>query len=201
MMFASGKMMILCFASALLVACSTTAPSQSGFLSNHADLKPDKHGKSGLLWAEQSGFDWKKYRKVMLDPVLIYYHSQAGNRAIRPEKLNKFAGYFRETVVPANRALNAVTTAVAFVPIEVVDLHSAELARTETVTLLNDLCFLVPSALLGRQFQWRAIDDLHSEVTFENGEHAVRATLVFNESGDLTDFVSDDRGELQRDGV
>jgi hypothetical protein len=88
---------------------------------------------------------------------------------------------------------------------DVVNLRSTEpahteLARTETVTLLNDLCFFAPSALLGPQFNWRAIDDSHTEVIFTNGPHTVHATLVFDGTGDLLDFVSDDRGELQRDG-
>lgn len=88
---------------------------------------------------------------------------------------------------------------------DVVNLHSTdpahiELARTETVTLLNDLCFFAPSALLGSQFEWRVIDDLHTEVIFTNGPHTVRATLVFDGMGDLVDFISDDRGELQRGG-
>ena len=80
------------------------------------------------------------------------------------------------------------------------NLRGTELARTETVTLLNDLCFFAPSSLLGPQFEWRAIDDSHTEVIFTNGPHTVRATLVFDGMGDLVDFISDDRGELQRDG-
>jgi hypothetical protein len=137
---------VLMMAAIVVAACSTTAPSQSGFLGDYSALKPDKHGKAGLLWAEKSGFNWSKYKKVMLDPVVIYYHPQAGSRAIQPEELNKLAGYFREVVakelegsypvttaagpdvlrirtaitdvVPANPALNAVTTAVAFVPLD-----------------------------------------------------------------------------------
>jgi hypothetical protein len=83
---------------------------------------------------------------------------------------------------------------------DVVNLRSIELARTETVTLLNDLCFCSPSSLVGSEFEWRAIDDSHTEVIFTNGPHIVRATLVVDGTGDLVDFISDDRGELQRDG-
>jgi hypothetical protein len=35
----------------------------------------------------------------MLDPVVIYYHPQAGNKAIQPDELAKLAAYFREAVV------------------------------------------------------------------------------------------------------
>jgi hypothetical protein len=131
---------------ALLAACSTTAPAQSGFLSDYSALKPDKYGNSGLLWAEKQGFDWKKYRKVMLDPVVVYFHPQASSKAIQPDEVAKLAMFFREAVVtelqgaypvvnspgpdvlriraaitdvvPASPALNVVTTAVAFVPLD-----------------------------------------------------------------------------------
>lgn len=133
-------------AAALLAACATTPPAQSGFLSDYSALKPDKYGRPGLLWAEKQGFDWKTYRKVMLDPVVVYYHPQAGSKAIQPEELARLATYFREAViaelqgtypvvtapgpdvlriraaitdvVPASPALNVVTTAVAFVPLD-----------------------------------------------------------------------------------
>jgi hypothetical protein len=133
-------------AAAVLAACSTTPPPQSGFLSDYAALQPDRYGRTGMLWAETKGFDWRSYRKVMLDPVVIYYHPQAGSNAIQPEELAKLAADFREVVtaelkdsypvvstpgpdvlriraaitdvVPASPALNVVTTAVAFVPLD-----------------------------------------------------------------------------------
>lgn len=83
----------------------------------------------------------------------------------------------------------------------VADRHDAELARVETVTLLDDLCFWAPSSLIGPQFRWREIGDRQVEVTFTNGPHTVRATLVFDADGDLVDFVSDDRAQAQRDGT
>jgi hypothetical protein len=83
---------------------------------------------------------------------------------------------------------------------DVANQHDAELARIETVTLLNDLCFWAPSSLIGPQFQWRVVDGSRVEVTFKNGPHTVRATLVFDAEGDLVDFISDDRAQSQRDG-
>jgi hypothetical protein len=83
----------------------------------------------------------------------------------------------------------------------VADRHDAELARVETVTLLNDLCFWAPSALIGPQFQWRELGIGQVEVVFTNGPHTVCATLQFDADGDLVDFVSDDRAMAQRDGT
>ncbi len=143
----SRPVLVACgIVAALLAACATPPPSRSGFLGDYSALKPDKYGRSGLLWTEKAGFDWKQYRKVMLDPVVIYYHPQAGSKAIQPDELGKLATYFRETVVaelqgshavvtspgadvlriraaiidvvPANPALNVVSTAVAFLPLD-----------------------------------------------------------------------------------
>jgi hypothetical protein len=82
----------------------------------------------------------------------------------------------------------------------VVDLRSEALARTETVTVLNDLCFFAPSNLIDPRLLWQAVDDHHAQVSFTNGPHQVSAELVFNDAGELVNFISNDRGALQRDG-
>lgn len=133
-------------AMAMLGGCASKPPEAAGLLGQDWQLKPDKYGKPGLLWAEKPGFDWKQYRRVQLDPVLVYYHPRAGSKAIQPEELKKLADYFREAViaelgdaypvtnesapdvlriraaitdvVPANPALNAATTVLALVPMD-----------------------------------------------------------------------------------
>lgn len=138
--------LIVIVVAAAIAACSTTPPVESGFLSDYSQLKPDKYGNAGLRWTEVPGFDWKQYREVQLDPVLIYYHPSAKNRQIQPDDLKMLADYFREAViaelqgtytvtttpgpdvlriraaitdvVPASPGVNAVTTLVAFVPLD-----------------------------------------------------------------------------------
>lgn len=78
--------------------------------------------------------------------------------------------------------------------------NRADMARTETVTLLNDLCMFAPSWLTDERLQWQAIDDHSASVIFSNGPHKVKATLMFNEKDELVDFISEDRGALQADG-
>ena len=68
-----------------------------------------------------------------------------------------------------------------------------QISAAETVTVLNDLCFTAPGALVDTHLSWRPIDDQQAAVTFSNGPHSVTATLVFNEDDELVDFVSDDR--------
>jgi hypothetical protein len=81
-----------------------------------------------------------------------------------------------------------------------VDLHSDALARTETVTLLNDLCIFAPSWLTDPRLAWQPVDDRHADVTFTQGPHRVSARLEFNDAGELVNFISEDRGALQKDG-
>lgn len=83
---------------------------------------------------------------------------------------------------------------------DAVNLQSAELAKTETVTFMNDLCFFAPSALASAAFSWREAGAGEVEATFENGPHRVTARLRFDAQADLVDFVSDDRSMMGRDG-
>jgi hypothetical protein len=82
----------------------------------------------------------------------------------------------------------------------VVDIHSDELARTETVTLLNDLAFFAPAWLADRRLRWRPVDDRRVDLTFTNGPHTITASLWFGDAGELVNFTSEDRGALQADG-
>lgn len=82
----------------------------------------------------------------------------------------------------------------------VVDLKGPDLTRTETVTILNDLCFFAPSLLSDPRLAWTAIDATHASVAFTLGANTVSALLTFDSQGDLVDFRSEDRGALQKDG-
>lgn len=84
--------------------------------------------------------------------------------------------------------------------VNVVDVGGPELTRTESVTILNDLCFFAPSRLIDPRLTWTPIDDTRARVSFALGSNTVSAELIFNEEGELVDFTSDDRGMLEKDG-
>ena len=84
--------------------------------------------------------------------------------------------------------------------VNVVDEGGVPFSKVETVTLLNDLCFFAPGALVDPRLAWEPVDDRTARVTFTNGPHAVSATLFFNDQDELVDFTSDDRPQLV-DGV
>jgi hypothetical protein len=87
---------------------------------------------------------------------------------------------------------------LSFVPM--VDASGPDLDRAETVTLLNDLCLLAPGALVGSTVRWESIDARSARVHYTVGPNTVSAHLSFNETGELVDFVSDDRLMASPDG-
>lgn len=83
---------------------------------------------------------------------------------------------------------------------QIVDAHGPEMDRSETVTLFNDLCIFAPGALVDPSIRWEPIDDRAARATFTRGREQISAELVFDASGMLVDFVSDDRARASSDG-
>ncbi len=65
--------------------------------------------------------------------------------------------------------------------------------KTETVTLFNDMCLMVPATLIDKRIQWEPIDSLTTKAVFTNRGISISAILYFNEAGQLINFTSDDR--------
>lgn len=89
--------------------------------------------------------------------------------------------------------------AAAFVP--VVTASGTEMTQSETVTLFNDMCILAPATLIDSAIAWETVDARTARARFTNASHTIRADLSFNESGELTNFVSDDRYQASPDGT
>lgn len=83
----------------------------------------------------------------------------------------------------------------------VVDLSGENLTKTETVTLFNDMWLMAPGTLIDQRISWRTIDPLRVEATLTNGAYKIKAELIFNERGELTNFISDDRSYLTPENV
>lgn len=90
----------------------------------------------------------------------------------------------------------ATMSAAACAVVRVAQMSGAEAGRAETVTVLNDVCVLVPWALVGLPVDWEPVDDHRVRARYECGGHRVSAVLVFDDAGDLVDFVSDDRARI-----
>lgn len=75
-------------------------------------------------------------------------------------------------------------------------MRGANLDQAETVTVFNDMCLLVPATLIDRRIRWEDIDSISVKATFTNGTHVISATLFFNDKGELVNFESDDRYDV-----
>ncbi len=84
--------------------------------------------------------------------------------------------------------------------IPLVNSAGPELDRAEAVTLFNDWCLLAPTALIDPAIQWELIDEHSVRGYYTVGPNTISAVLVFNETGNLVDFISDDRLVASPDG-
>lgn len=75
----------------------------------------------------------------------------------------------------------------------VVDARGDTMTHSETVTFFNDMCLFAPSSLISKHIQWRQIDSLTIDARFANGANVITATLCFDTTGALVNFISDDR--------
>lgn len=82
----------------------------------------------------------------------------------------------------------------------IVNLTGAEMFQSETVTFLNDMCLFAPATLLDPVIVWEELDG-RVRVRFTNAGVAVWADLFFHSSGELIDFVSEDRYRASSDGT
>jgi hypothetical protein len=75
----------------------------------------------------------------------------------------------------------------------VADARGPIMDQSETVTMLNDICLLAPAMLPFAPVTWESRDAHTVRAAFKNAGQTVHADLIFNEEGDLIDFVSNDR--------
>lgn len=78
----------------------------------------------------------------------------------------------------------------------VVDIKSPAMFKTETVTFFNDMCLFAPAALIDERIQWQTLDDFSVKAIYTNGKVTISAILYFNENGQLINFVSEDRMDV-----
>lgn len=77
--------------------------------------------------------------------------------------------------------------------LKVVDAKGEKMNQAETVTLINDMCFIAPATLIDRRIRWEEIDKTTVKAIFRNGNIVVSALLYFNSKGKLINFISTDR--------
>ncbi len=83
-----------------------------------------------------------------------------------------------------------------FSAIPIVKKSGEEMFEAETVTLFNDMCFLAPASLIDKRIEWEVRDTESVKATFTNQGKSISAILYFNEKGQLVNFVSDNRWDI-----
>jgi hypothetical protein len=85
----------------------------------------------------------------------------------------------------------------------VAHLEGAEMFQSETVTFFNDLCLFAPMNLVDPTIEWEEISSNRARAHFTNKGVTITADLIFNDQGQLVNFISDDRfaaedGEMKK---
>lgn len=60
--------------------------------------------------------------------------------------------------------------------------------------------FFAPSRLADKGLQWTELDYSRAKVESTLGANTVSAELIFDDTGELIDFISEARGMMQKDG-
>jgi len=68
-----------------------------------------------------------------------------------------------------------------------------EMGIAETVTFFNDMCCMAPATLIDKRIKWLDSDNSSAHAEFSNNGITITARLYFNDTGELVNFVSDDR--------
>jgi hypothetical protein len=145
----------------------------------HGRIRGSRDAQWIALSAEQYNF--------VDEPARLFYLT--GSMSMIPVQ-----GYHRYV----GRAATMTIKAAALVT--VVDASGGDMTQGETVTLFNDMCVIAPATLIDPSIKWEARDARTARASFTNAGHTIRAELVFNEAGELTNFFSDDRFQTSPDG-
>ncbi len=75
-----------------------------------------------------------------------------------------------------------------------------EMGIAETVTFFNDMCCMAPATLIDKRIKWSDAENNKVKAEFTNNGITISAWLYFNEKGELTNFISEDRYATLADG-
>jgi hypothetical protein len=150
----------------------------------HATIQGRIRGAPDQRWMPFTGHQFNRYGS---EPSRLF-HIVASMRGVPTDVFHEFVG------------ADATMRAKVLSMIPIVNASGPEMTRSETVTILNDMCLLAPAALIDARIEWETLDARTVRATFGRLDHTVTATLTFDEAGLLADFSSDDRSRSSKDG-
>ena len=122
-----------------------------------------------------------------LDPPARLFYMTARKGGVPVHVLHRFVG---DRATMEGRLLGLV---------RIFRMEGPRMTRSETVTLLNDLFFLLPGAVARAGIEWETLDDRRVRATWTHAGHTVSGVVVFDRDGDLVDFISRDRYQMDRE--
>jgi hypothetical protein len=146
----------------------------------HGSIRNGRQGRWMPLTAEQYN---------VFDPPARLFYLNASMFTIPVQGYHRYVGSSASMRVKA----------AALVPVAVAD--GPEATQAETVTLFNDMCIMAPATLIDPAIAWEAVDSRTARARFTNAGHTIRAEVSFNDVGELTNFLSDDRHQVSSDGT
>lgn len=92
---------VLIAAALWLQGCATITAEQSGFLGHQLDFTPAPDGSGALVYRKPglATAEAARYKRFMIDPVLVWYSPQSEYKGIYPDELKAITDYFRTTAV------------------------------------------------------------------------------------------------------
>jgi hypothetical protein len=153
---------------------------------------------TGSLGHEKVNSIKLNFNGQMRDKGLDWFELQSDqyNFFDTPTRLFYMTGKMKGLTVPGYHAYkngNASMQIKLFGLLSVVDVKEGDLNQAETVTFLNDMCLMAPATLIDERIKWKEIDSLSSKAIFTCNGITVSAILLFNDKGQLVNFISDDR--------
>jgi hypothetical protein len=138
--------------------------------------------QGGMKRTRESGWmDISSQQYDFLDDPARFFYIESTLFGIPFDGLHVYIG---------NSATMQIKVAALF---EIVDAKGEKMYQGETVTLFNDMCLMAPVTLIDKTIQWESVGSQAVKGRFTNKGITITAVLSFNEKGELTNFISNDR--------
>jgi hypothetical protein len=95
------RMLVLALVAGLAGCAAAPTSEHSAFLGRTLDYQSAPDGSGALIY-RKPGFkpgDGARYKRFMIDPVLVWYSPQSSYKGIYPDELKAITDYFRTTTV------------------------------------------------------------------------------------------------------
>ena len=82
----------------IAAGCATSKVGETGFLKDYSKLQPGREGGVDQIYLMQ-GVDFKRYTKIMMEPVTFYLKEDAKNKGINAGDMKDLSDAFHRAIV------------------------------------------------------------------------------------------------------